>query len=348
MRDGRDNPRAPNLECNIFDRGRHLLCGKFKSDREPGRFSRVSEHILIFFLVHFYDDAVDKIFLARSARLPLLPIRENIVYRLCMKKIPVYLKSKRAQSLKLFKLRFRKALLRRREVIHKIIKATRRGDLWVKLAYGSRSGVPWIRKKRLTFFSPRAINALKLSFAEPHFPFDNRINRFRKSERHRFYRLDVRCHVLADNSVAASGRGFEDAFFVCRDDFEPVDFELARICRRCFFPEPFAQKFPDPRIEITRVILGKRIIKRPLRHRMPHFFERRKRFTRNALGWGIRRAERGVLLFKLHELVLERIEGACRNLFFILHVIQIPVALYRLPQFLRADLYFLGNLFLHT
>src|SRR3989344_9151903 len=88
MRYGSYNAGAADLEYDVFEDCSHLFCREFERDSEARSLASKAEHFLIFTLVHFDDDSIHPVvllspsvpaLLRSSGRLPLLPVRDDLL-----------------------------------------------------------------------------------------------------------------------------------------------------------------------------------------------------------------------------------------------------------------------------
>ena len=126
--------------------------------------------------------------------------------------------------------------------------------------------------------------------------------------------------------------GFEEPALIGKNDFESVNFKLAGIGRLC----AFGKEFFHPLIERIHILFCERVVERPLRHFVAHFFERRQGLPRDALGGRIGSDKRRVCFFQFRKFIFERIKRLRGYFFPVLHVIEPPMIVNRLFKLLVA------------
>src|SRR3989338_10381531 len=288
MRNGRNYARTADLEYNILNFSRHLLRRELERDGETRSFACVAERLLEFPLVHFDNDAIYPVFLMPSAALPMLPVLDGLVDGLRDDVVRIHLEPKLAHVFQFLRLCIRESIRCTCDVVNKNIKLARRRYRRIELADGTGSGISGICKRRLACLFERSIQGFKILGTHPHLAFDDDVDGTRERERHRLDSANVIGHIFSDFPVAAPRGRFEQTLFILKDDLQTVDLQFAYVCRvrvreRCM-EEPL-----HARVEVVDVLRAERIVKRPLRHLVPHFLKPWQGLPGNSLRWRIRR-----------------------------------------------------------
>lgn len=120
---------------------------------------------------------------------------------------------------------------------------------------------------------------------------------------------------------------FNDAF--TEKDMREWDARVRNILGRSDLPGKVrpSQYVSDTRIPLTHIFFGKRVVERPLRHPVRHFFKSGGRFTPHPLGGALGRYKFGELRLKPHELLLKLVVGAVGNFRALFNIIEPAVAI---------------------
>jgi hypothetical protein len=114
--------------------------------------------------------------------------------------------------------------------------------------------------------------------------------------RHVLQRLDVGGDVLALSTIAACRRLGQLAILVAQRHRQAVDFRLGRDRERLFGVE--LEEAADALDELGHVLLGKRVVEREHRHRVPHLGEPASRRDADFQREAVERAQIGKALLE--------------------------------------------------
>ncbi len=278
-------PGAADVDDDVLDRRRLLLCRKFVRDRPARRAADEAEFALQREVVDLVDDAIDverqRIALIADALVVVetaLGTDRRIDER-AHRQTPV---AQHAQRLRMR--RRQRATLDDADRIGEERERPPRGDTRIELAQRSRRCVARIDQQLdLAVGEARGL-VVFLEAGSRHVDLAAHLDHVRRvsaqAQRNGLDRAQVRSHVLARFAVAACGATHEQTVFVAQADREPVELRLDRKRQRCIVVEPVA----DATHELADFLGIERIRKRKHRNRVTHLGEFARWRRADALG----------------------------------------------------------------